>query len=138
METKKISKQLAVWLIAIVGIFSLTGCDDDWWNGWNGYSDVTGQWKIVEVSGWIDCPYRQGDYWTFYSNGNFDTDGYGNLHERGYWRMSGRTIEFSFPPNNYTAMSAYVSTYDRSGYMTLRVNDYDNNTSYTLRLTRSY
>lgn len=51
MEAKTISKQLAAWFIAIVGIFSLTACDEDWWNGWDGYSDVTGQWRIVEVSG---------------------------------------------------------------------------------------
>ena len=32
-------------------------------------------------------------------------------------------------------MDAYISTYDND-YMTLRVNDYDNNATYTLRLIR--
>ena len=88
------------------------------------------------MTGWNNCPYRQGDYWTFYYNGNFAADGYGDLRERGYWQMSGRTIEFAFPPHdNYVSMSAYVSTYDND-YMTLRVNDYDNNANYTLRMVR--
>lgn len=33
---KAISKQMAVWMIALVGIFSLCGCDEDWWNDWGG------------------------------------------------------------------------------------------------------
>lgn len=133
---KAISKQMAVWMIALVGIFSLCGCDEDWWNDWGGSTSITGQWKVVEVTGWNSCPYRQGDYWTFYYNGQFAADGSNNLRERGYWQMRGRTIEFAFPPHDdYVSMSAYVSTYD-DDYMTLRVNDYDNNANYTLRLVR--
>ena len=62
---KMLSKQMAVWMIALVGICSLCGCDEYWWDDWNGPSSITGQWKVVEVTGWNNCPYRQGDYWTF-------------------------------------------------------------------------
>ena len=132
---KAISKQMAVWMIALVGIFSLCGCDEDWWNDWDGGSDITGQWRIVETTGY--SPYRQDDYWTFYKNGDFDTYGYGTQPEYGLWSMAGRrNIQISFDDGRTVSMDAYVSTFS-GDYMTLNVDDYDSRTSYTLRFVRT-
>lgn len=131
-----IKRQMATWLVALVGIFVFTGCDEDWWNDWEPNADLTGRWEIREVSGWNSI-YHAGDVWTFYSNGDFDADGYGLLKERGYWRISGRR-SISISINGYnTDMSAYIRNYDYD-YMTLDVNDYAYNTQYTLRLTKRY
>ena len=69
-----IKRQMATWFVAIVGILAFTSCDEDWWDNWEPNVNLTGRWEIREISGW-NCPYRTGDTWTFYSNGNFDGDG---------------------------------------------------------------
>lgn len=131
MET--IKKQATMWTLALITLMTMFSCDEDWWNDWDGRSDITGQWRIVEATGYTQ--YRQGDYWTFYKNGDFDTDGYGTQPERGYWSMNGRrNIQISF--GNYVSMDAYVSTFS-GDYMTLNVDDYDSRTSYTLRFVRA-
>lgn len=131
MET--IKKQATMWTLALITLMTMFSCDEDWWNDWDGRSDITGQWRIVETTGY--SPYRQGDYWTFDRSGDFDTDGYGTQPERGYWRMNGRrNIQISF--GSYVSMDAYVSTFS-GDYMTLNVDDYDSRTSYTLRFVRT-
>ncbi len=122
-----------MWTLALITLMTMFSCDEDWWNDWDGRSDITGQWRIVETTGY--SPYRQDDYWTFYKNGDFDTDGYGTRPERGYWRMDGRrNIQILF--GSYVSMDAYVSTFS-GDYMTLNVDDYDSRTSYTLRFVRT-
>lgn len=131
-----IKRQMATWFVAIVGILAFTSCDEDWWDNWEPNVNLTGRWEIREISGW-NCPYRTGDTWTFYSNGNFDGDGYGLQPERGYWRTSGRR-SISISMNGYnTDMSVYIRDYDYD-YMTLDVTDYTYNTNYTLRLAKRY
>ncbi len=130
---KVLAKQMALWAVVLFSTLSLLSCDEDWWDS---RRDVSGYWRVVEVTGWANCPYQQGDRWVLYGNGDFESYGSGNFHETGYWRLSGRTLQFTFPPKDYyISMDAYISTYDND-YMTLRVNDYDNNTNYTLRLIR--
>lgn len=131
MET--IKKQATMWTLALITLMTMFSCDEDWWNDWDGRSDITGQWRIVETTGY--SPYRQDDYWTFYKNGDFDTDGYGTRPERGYWCMDGRrNIQILF--GSYVSMDAYVRTFS-GDYMTLNVDDYDSRTSYTLRFVRT-
>lgn len=132
---KTLQKQLAIWTIALVGILAFTSCDEDWWDNWDARVDLPGQWEIREVSGWSGCPYQRGDVWTFYRNGSFYGDGYGGLHESGYWQIYGRTINFMFDGN--TSMRAYIRNFDHD-YMTLDVTDYTYNVNYTLRLTKGY
>lgn len=131
-----IKRQIATWLVAIVGILAFTSCDEDWWNNWEPNVNLTGCWEIREVSGW-NSHYRAGDTWKFYSNGNFAADGYDLQPERWYWRTSGRR-SISISMNGYnTDMSVYIRNYDYD-YMTLDVTDYTYNTNYTLRLTKRY
>lgn len=133
MET--IKKQATMWTLALITLMTMFSCDEDWWNDWDGGSDITGQWRIVETTGY--SPYRQDDYWTFYKNGDFDTYGYGTQPEYGLWSMSGRrNIQISFDDGRTVSMDAYVRTFS-GDYMTLNVDDYDSRTSYTLRFVRT-
>ena len=111
---KTLQKQMTMWMITLVSIFAFTSCDDDWWN---------------------NCPYRRGDTWRFYNDGIFVSNGSQGFHEEGYWQFYGREITFTF--DGQTSMRAYVRNFDYD-YMTLDVTDYYYNTSYTLRLTKSY
>ena len=130
---KTIQRQATMWALALITLMTTFSCDEDWWNNWDGSSNITGQWRIVETTGYTQ--YRQGDYWTFYGNGDFDTDGYNAQPERGYWRMAGRrNIQITF--GNYVSMDAYVSTFS-GDYMTLNINDYDSRSNYTLRFVRT-
>lgn len=133
MET--IKKQATMWTLALITLMTMFSCDEDWWNDWDGGSDITGQWRIVETTGY--GPYRQDDYWTFYKNGDFDTYGYGTQPEYGLWSMAGRrNIQISFDDGRTVSMDAYVRTFS-GDYMTLNVDDYDSRTSYTLRFVRT-
>ncbi len=133
MET--IKKQATMWTLALITLMTMFSCDEDWWNDWDGRSDITGQWRIVETTGY--SPYIQDDYWTFYKNGDFDTYGYGTQPEYGLWSMAGRrNIQISFDNGRTVSMDAYVSTFS-DDYMTLNVDDYDSRTSYTLRFVRT-
>ena len=133
MET--IKKQATMWTLALITLMTMFSCDEDWWNDWDGGSDITGQWRIVETTGY--SPYIQDDYWTFYKNGDFDTYGYGTQPEYGLWSMAGRrNIQISFDDGRTVSMDAYVSTFS-GDYMTLNVDDYDSRTSYTLRFVRT-
>lgn len=133
MET--IKKQATMWTLALITLMTMFSCDEDWWNDWDGGSDITGQWRIVETTGY--GPYRQDDYWTFDKNGYFYTEGYGTQPERGLWSMAGRrNIQISFDNGRTVCMDAYVSTFS-GDYMTLNVDDYDSRTSYTLRFVRA-
>lgn len=133
MET--IKKQATMWTLALITLMTMFSCDEDWWNDWDGRSDITGQWRIVETTGY--SPYRQDDCWTFYKNGDFDTYGYGTQPEYGLWSMAGRrNIQISFDNGRTVSMDAYVRTFS-DDYMTLDVDDYDSRTSYTLRFVRT-
>ncbi len=133
MET--IKKQATMWTLALITLMTMFSCDEDWWNDWDGRSDITGQWRIVETTGY--SPYIQDDYWTFYKNGDFDTYGYGTQPEYGLWSMAGRrNIQISFDNGRTVSMDAYVRTFS-DDYMTLNVDDYDSRTSYTLRFVRT-
>lgn len=124
-----------MWTLALITLMTMFSCDEDWWNDWDGRSDITGQWRIVETTGY--SPYIQDDYWTFYKNGDFDTYGYGTQPEYGLWSMAGRrNIQISFDNGRTVSMDAYVSTFS-DDYMTLNVDDYDSRTSYTLRFVRT-
>lgn len=124
-----------MWTLALITLMTMFSCDEDWWNDWDGGSDITGQWRIVETTGY--SPYIQDDYWTFYKNGDFDTYGYGTQPEYGLWSMAGRrNIQISFDDGRTVSMDAYVSTFS-GDYMTLNVDDYDSRTSYTLRFVRT-
>lgn len=124
-----------MWTLALITLMTMFSCDEDWWNDWDGGSDITGQWRIVETTGY--GPYRQDDYWTFDKNGYFYTEGYGTQPERGLWSMAGRrNIQISFDNGRTVCMDAYVSTFS-GDYMTLNVDDYDSRTSYTLRFVRT-
>lgn len=132
---KTIKKQATMWTLALITLMTMFSCDEDWWNDWDGGSDITGQWRIVETTGY--GPYRQDDYWTFYKNGDFDTYGYGTQPEYGLWSMAGRrNIQISFDDGRTVSMDAYVRTFS-GDYMTLNVDDYDSRTSYTLRFVRT-
>lgn len=132
---KTIKKQATMWTLALITLMTMFSCDEDWWNDWDGGSDITGQWRIVETTGY--GPYRQDDYWTFDKNGYFYTEGYGTQPERGLWSMAGRrNIQISFDNGRTVCMDAYVSTFS-GDYMTLNVDDYDSRTSYTLRFVRA-
>lgn len=135
---KTIQKQVAIWMIALVGIFSLTNCDENWWYDWDAQYELPGRWEIREITntGCQGCPYQRGDVWSFYRNGEFYCDSYrGGYYDRGYWQAYGRNISISFDGN--TNMKAYIRNFDHD-YMTLDVNDYDFNIYYTLRLTKRY
>ncbi|MBL6467182.1 MAG: hypothetical protein JNG43_03630 [Prevotellamassilia sp.] len=133
MET--IKKQATMWTLALITLMTMFSCDEDWWNDWDGRSDITGQWRIVETTGY--SPYRQDDCWRFYKNGDFDTYGYGTQPEYGLWSMAGRrNIQISFDNGRTVSMDAYVRTFS-DDYMTLNVDDYDSRTSYTLRFVRT-
>lgn len=124
-----------MWTLALITLMTMFSCDEDWWNDWDGRSDITGQWRIVETTGY--SPYIQDDYWTFYKNGDFDTYGYGTQPEYGLWSMVGRrNIQISFDNGRTVSMDAYVRTFS-DDYMTLNVDDYDSRTSYTLRFVRT-
>lgn len=124
-----------MWTLALITLMTMFSCDEDWWNDWDGRSDITGQWRIVETTGY--SPYRQDDCWTFYKNGDFDTYGYGTQPEYGLWSMAGRrNIQISFDNGRTVSMDAYVRTFS-DDYMTLDVDDYDSRTSYTLRFVRT-
>lgn len=130
-----IKKQATVWTLALITLMTMFSCDEDWWNDWDGRSDITGQWRIVETTGY--SPYRQDDCWRFCKNGNFYTYGYGTQPEYGLWSMAGRrNIQISFDNGRTVSMDAYVSTFS-GDYMTLNVDDYDSRTSYTLRFVRT-
>ena len=106
-----------MWTLALITLMTMFSCDEDWWNDWDGGSDITGQWRIVETTGY--GPYRQDDYWTFDKNGDFYTEGYGTQPERGLWSMAGRrNIQISFDNGRTVCMDAYVSTFS-GDYMTL-------------------
>ena len=124
-----------MWTLALITLMTMLSCDEDWWNDWDGRSDITGQWRIVETTGY--SPYRQDDCWRFYKNGDFDTYGYGTQPEYGLWSMAGRrNIQISFDNGRTVSMDAYVRTFS-DDYMTLNVDDYDSRTSYTLRFVRT-
>lgn len=124
-----------MWTLALITLMTMFSCDEDWWNDWDGRSDITGQWRIVETTGY--SPYRQDDCWRFYKNGDFDTYGYGTQPEYGLWSMAGRrNIQISFDNGRTVSMDAYVRTFS-DDYMTLNVDDYDSRTSYTLRFVRT-
>lgn len=130
-----IKKQATMWTLALITLMTMFSCDEDWWNDWDGRSDTTGQWRIVETTGY--SPYRQDDCWRFYKNGDFDTYGYGTQPEYGLWSMAGRrNIQISFDNGRTVSMDAYVRTFS-DDYMTLNVDDYDSRTSYTLRFVRT-
>lgn len=132
---KTIKKQATMWTLALITLMTMFSCDEDWWNDWDGGSDITGQWRIVETTGY--SPYRQDDCWRFYKNGDFDTYGYGTQPEYGLWSMAGRrNIQISFDNGRTVSMDAYVRTFS-DDYMTLNVDDYDSRTSYTLRFVRT-
>ena len=124
-----------MWTLALITLMTMFSCDEDWWNDWDGRSDITGQWRIVETTGYSQ--YRQDDCWRFYKNGDFDTYGYGTQPEYGLWSMAGRrNIQISFDNGRTVSMDAYVRTFS-DDYMTLNVDDYDSRTSYTLRFVRT-
>lgn len=120
-------------LLAILLITSLSSCTEDFWRDNDFYYSLNGGWRVVEVTG--RTAYRPGDCFWFNSDGSFYTEGY-SLNERGQWEANGRTINFSFDGYNVD-MAANVRQFD-NGYMVLDVNDYYDNTRYTLRLTRVY
>ena len=132
---KTLQKQMTMWMITLVSIFAFTSCDEDWWNNWDVRHELPGRWEIKEVSGWNNCPYRRGDTWRFYNDGIFVSNGSQGFHEEGYWQFYGQEITFTF--DGQTSMRAYVRNFDYD-YMTLDVTDYYYNTSYTLRLAKSY
>lgn len=129
---KLIQSHVSRLILGLTLILSLTtSCTEDWWHDYD--SSLIGTWRIVECTGYTN--YRQGDTFTFYANGDFASHGY-SLNERGYWDTDGRTINISFDGYNVD-LSAYVRQYSDT-YMVLDVNDYYDNTRYTLRLTRGY
>ena len=46
---KTIKKQATMWTLALITLMTMFSCDEDWWNDWDGGSDITGQWRIVET-----------------------------------------------------------------------------------------
>lgn len=84
---KTIKKQATMWTLALITLMTMFSCDEDWWNDWDGGSDITGQWRIVETTGY--GPYRQDDYWTFYKTA---------ILHRGIWHTArARTLEHGRP-----------------------------------------
>ena len=131
---KRIFKnKINIYALALLCTLSaMISCDEDWWVD-HGYQEVTGEWRIVEAS--YASPYRANDYWTFYPNGDFSTDGY-KLQENGWWNRRGRTIQINF--RGYNGMDAYVSSYSNVDYMVLDVTDYDRGgQTYRIRLIRT-
>ena len=41
-----------MWTLALITLMTMFSCDEDWWNDWDGGSDITGQWRIVETTGY--------------------------------------------------------------------------------------
>lgn len=118
-----------IWLSLSLILMLTTSCTEDWWNDYD--DSLMGTWRIVECTGYTN--YREGDTFTFYSNGDFYSNGY-SLNERGQWDTDGRNINISFDGYNID-ISAYVRQFG-NGYMVLQVTDYYDNTRYTLRLTK--
>ena len=134
MNNYKIRKaHWSLLLIALLSMLQLSSCDelDD------RYDYLTGRWRVVEVSSWGNCPYRSGDNWLFYEDGRFEAYGSQGFYEYGYWRAKGRNVEIAFEPDNTVGIQMYVDNY-QGDYLSMRVNDYSNNTSYTLRFVRYY
>ncbi len=129
---KLLQNHVSRLLLGLLLITSLTSCSEDWWDHDYAYS-LQGGWRIVEVTGYTT--YHTGDQFWFNGDGTFVSEGY-SLHENGYWQTDGRTINISFDGYNVD-ISAYVRQFN-SGYMVLDINDYYDNTRYTLRLTRTY
>ena len=122
---KTIKQMSFMLLLTLCSAFLFTSCEEDWW-------DIEGEWEVVETS--YNSPYRNGDYWVFDDHGYFQTYGYTDLNERGYWDIVGHTIQISF--NGYdTDLEAYIRILD-DGYMVLDVYDNVYRTRYTLRLVR--
>ncbi len=118
-------------LVALVSLLSLTGCEDDWWAS----DTLVGTWRVVEVGSYEEPPYQYGDRFTFYSNGEFNVTGSGNLYETGTWNVSSRRILLNFTQSYHPEIVAYISQMD-NGYMSLSVTDNTYHTTYQLRLVR--
>lgn len=127
---KTLQARITVSLIALISLFTLSGCEE-----WS-FNDIYGEWRIVEVSGDYNCNYQPGDRWFFDSNGDFMARGIDGLYEQGYWERSGKTIYISFESYD-PEIVARIKVYD-DNYMVLYVDDYTYNSRYTLRLVNDY
>lgn len=125
---------LPVLFVFLISLLSLSSCDDLMEER---YDYLVGQWRVVEVNGWGDCPYQVSDNWVFYDDGRFEAFGAQGFQEYGFWRANGRNVEIVFQPDNSVGIQTYVENY-QGDYLSMRVNDYSNNTSYTLRFVRYY
>lgn len=130
MHTKSARQWASRIILMLTCLITLTGCEVEWWNNL-GPSDLDGRWRIVETG--YNTNYRQGDRWFFYSNGDFESQGY-QLNEQGAWERHGRYLYIYLTSYNEPDIKAYLVNYD-DDYMTLAVDDYEYGRT-TLRLVR--
>lgn len=131
---KNLKALIPVWLLTICTLFTLSGCNEEWWIGNDG---IEGTWIIDQID--INDDYRAGDAWTFDYSGRFYADGDGGFYQNGYWSQDGRYIYIRFDDTwgNNPELSCRIRQYDGES-MELYVTDYGYGTTYRVILVRSY
>lgn len=133
-EYKHRKTSWSILLVFLLSMLQLSSCDELIEDR---YGYLAGQWRVVEVNSWGNCPYQVGDNWMFYDDGRFEAYGSHAFHEYGYWRANGRNVEIVFEPYNDVSIQIYIDNY-QGDYLSMKVNDYSNDTYYTLRFVRYY
>lgn len=131
MKEKLKKALLALTLLAVTLPFSSCSTDD-WWTS----ETLEGRWRIVEVGfGYGECPYRPGDRWEFYGNGEFHSWGFNGFEEYGVWDVSNRTVYISFDAYGPNDIACHLRNIDDQ-YVAMDVDDYSYGSRYTLRMVR--
>ncbi len=131
---KRLPALLCMLTLSLVVCTSCEWQEDDEAARWN----MTGTWEVIGVSG-RNSPYRNGDTFVFYDNGDFQTWGYDDYHEEGQWDIQGDgwnnySLLISF--DGYNAhIIADLSDFPSRNYISLRVDD-ANYGEYFLRIAR--
>lgn len=124
---KNVIKKSIIGFIFILFPFIISSCEEDVWF-------IEGDWKVVEISHHHgECPYYNGDIFTFYLDGELSVRGYQGFYERGYWDLSRNYLYIDFNGDGYEEIKARIRQND-SEYMVLDVVDYSYRSEYTLRM----
>ena len=99
---KRFTINLLTYCCLIFAVFSLIGCDDDYFEDLDEYypphfsnAPVEGLWVITDIRGKYSS-YHIDEEWRFYHNGDFETRGFENLHEFGRWRQAYDEVQVRF------------------------------------------
>lgn len=127
---KQLTRFALTTLLLLLPLGLMTSCDEDDMIE----TTLEGQWRVVEVSSY-HSPYRSGDRFYFYDNGELVTHLRTGEREYGTWRVRHQRLQIDFTGDGRYDVDAEIPRLD-GDYVVLDVHDYYYDEYYRLRMVR--